>query len=103
MFGSRMSMRRSRGNLLGVRSMITHAAGSNGRELATQQDRRARSPRWSRDGKTVFFLAGNRGLVRIHSIGVSCSGANCLGTFPATPEPLIKDERGDYVRPGFPN
>lgn len=82
---------------------ITDAAGSNRRELATQQDRRARSPRWSRDGKTVFFLAGNRGLVRIHSIGVSCSGANCLGTFPATPEPLIKDERGDYVRPGFPN
>ena len=82
---------------------ITDAAGSNRRELAMQQDRRARSPRWSRDGKTVFFLAGNRGLVRIHSTGVSCSGANCLGTFPATPEPLIKDERGDYVRPGFPN
>ncbi len=82
---------------------VIDAAGSNRRELATQQDRRARSPRWSRDGRTVFFLAGNRGLIRIHSIGVSCSGASCLGTFPATPEPLIKDERGDYVRPGFPN
>lgn len=82
---------------------VTDAAGTNRREVAAQLDRRARSPRWSRDGKTVFFLAGNRGLIRIHSIVLSCSGPNCLGTFPATPEPLVKDERGDYVRPGFPN
>jgi dipeptidyl aminopeptidase/acylaminoacyl peptidase len=82
---------------------VVDAAGSNRRELTAEQDRRARSPRWSRDSKTVFFLAGNRGFIAIHSIGLSCSGSDCLGTFPLTHEPSIKDDRGNYATPGFPN
>ncbi len=82
---------------------VVDAAGSNRRELTAEQDRRARSPRWSRDSKTVFFLAGSRGLITIHSIALSCSGTDCLGTFPATHDPLTKDDRGNYVTPGFPN
>ena len=82
---------------------VVDAAGTNRHELTAEQDRRARSPRWSRDGKTVFFLAGNRGLIRIHSIALLCAGSDCLGTFPSTPDPLIKDARGNYVPLGFPN
>jgi len=82
---------------------VVEATGSNRRELTAGQDRRARSPRWSRDSRTVLFLAGNRGLIRIHSVALSCSGSDCLGTFPSTPDPSIKEERGNYVMPGSPN
>ncbi|MDX6557584.1 MAG: hypothetical protein QOF72_633 [Blastocatellia bacterium] len=82
---------------------ITDAAGASRRELNADQDRRARSPRWSRDSKTVFFLAGDRGLSRLHSIALTCAGANCLETFPSHNEPLVKDARGEYVTFGFPN
>src|SRR5258706_9650499 len=76
---------------------IVDSAGSSRRELTAEQDRRARSPRWSRDSKTLFFLAGNRGLTAIHSIALSCSGANCIGTFPSTADPSTKDERGGHM------
>src|SRR5882762_7116753 len=82
---------------------IVDSAGSSRRELAAEQDRRARSPRWSRDSKTIFFLAGNRGLTTIHSIALSCSSANCIGTFPSTADPSIKAERGSRVTLGFPS
>jgi dipeptidyl aminopeptidase/acylaminoacyl peptidase len=82
---------------------ITDAAGASRRELNADQDRRARNPRWSRDSKTVFFLAGDRGLSRLHSIALTCAGANCLETFPSHNEPLVKDARGEYVTFGFPN
>ena len=52
---------------------VTDAAGASRRELNADQDRRARSPRWSRDSKTVFFLAGDRGLSRLHSIALTCA------------------------------
>jgi dipeptidyl aminopeptidase/acylaminoacyl peptidase len=40
---------------------VTNAAGSSRRELAAEQDRRARSPRWSADSRWIFFLAGDKG------------------------------------------
>jgi dipeptidyl aminopeptidase/acylaminoacyl peptidase len=40
---------------------VIDSAGGAGRELTAQQDRRARSPRWSPDSQTIFFLAGDRG------------------------------------------
>jgi dipeptidyl aminopeptidase/acylaminoacyl peptidase len=82
---------------------IVDSAGSSRRELTAEQDRRARSPRWSRDSKTLFFLAGNRGLTTIHSIALSCSGANCIGTFPSTADPLTRGDRGSSVTLGFPS
>ena len=82
---------------------IVDSAGSSRRELTAEQDRRARSPRWSRDSKTLFFLAGNRGVTGIHSIAWSCSGPNCIGIFPSAAAPSTKDERGSHVTLGFPN
>ncbi|PYS38175.1 MAG: hypothetical protein DMF71_17225, partial [Acidobacteria bacterium] len=81
---------------------VIESGGGAGRELSADFDRRARSPRWSPDSKTVFFLAGSRGLTRIHSIGLSCHG-DCLGTFPFNQSPLVKDERGNYVSFGAPD
>src|SRR5258706_743248 len=69
---------------------VVEASGSNRRELTAEQDRRARSPRWSRDSRTVLFLAGNRGLTRIHSVALSCSASDWLGTFPSNPDPSLK-------------
>src|SRR5882762_3411206 len=82
---------------------VVDTAGGARRELTGAMDRRARSPRWSRDSKTIFFLAGNRGLTTIHSIALSCSSANCIGTFPSTADPSIKAERGSRVTLGFPS
>ena len=40
---------------------ITSASGDARRELATELDRRVRSPRWSADSRWIFFLAGDKG------------------------------------------
>ena len=47
---------------------ITSASGDSRRELSDQQDRRARSPRWSGDSSTVLFLAGERGHTTIFAV-----------------------------------
>jgi dipeptidyl aminopeptidase/acylaminoacyl peptidase len=47
---------------------VIDAEGGKGRELNAAQDRRARSPRWSPNSRTVFFLAGNQGRTYIYSI-----------------------------------
>ncbi len=82
---------------------IITSAGNNARELSASYDYRARTPRWSADSKTVFFLANNRGLTRIHSLSPSCSGDNCLGTFPSSQSPLVKNDTANYEPLGFPN
>src|SRR5690349_1102774 len=40
---------------------VINAAGGGGRELATDQDRRVRDPKWSPDGNSIFYLAGDHG------------------------------------------
>jgi dipeptidyl aminopeptidase/acylaminoacyl peptidase len=40
---------------------VIPAAGGPARELATDQDRRVRDPHWSPDGRTILYLAGDRG------------------------------------------
>jgi dipeptidyl aminopeptidase/acylaminoacyl peptidase len=40
---------------------VTSASGDSRRELTVELDRRARSPRWSNDSSTIFFLAGDHG------------------------------------------
>ncbi len=47
---------------------VIDAEGGRGRELTAAHDRRARSPRWSRDSGTIFFLAGDRGQTTIYSV-----------------------------------
>jgi dipeptidyl aminopeptidase/acylaminoacyl peptidase len=49
---------------------VIDAEGGRGRELTVEQDRRARSPRWSPDGRTIFFLAGDQGRTYIYSLAV---------------------------------
>ncbi|HEX8891271.1 MAG TPA: S9 family peptidase [Pyrinomonadaceae bacterium] len=48
---------------------VVDAGGGQGRELTDEQDRRARSPRWSAGSNSIFFLAGNRGRTTIYRVG----------------------------------
>ena len=44
---------------------VIPAAGGSGRELATEHDRRVRDPKWSPDGRSILYLAGDRGYTTI--------------------------------------
>ena len=50
---------------------VIDAQGGAGRELSGTLDRRARSPRWSADARTIFFLAGDRGQTLLFSVDVN--------------------------------
>jgi dipeptidyl aminopeptidase/acylaminoacyl peptidase len=50
---------------------VISASGSNSRELTGAQDRRARNPRWARDGNSVLYLAGDRGSTTIYRVDIS--------------------------------
>ena len=45
---------------------VVEPSGSGRREISGALDRRARSPRWSRDGRGVLFTAGDRGRTNIY-------------------------------------
>ncbi len=47
------------------------AAGGGGSELTADQDRRARNPKWSADGRHIFFLAGDQGTTTIYRVGAT--------------------------------
>jgi hypothetical protein len=49
---------------------VIPATGGNGKELATEQDRRVRDPQWSPDGRSIMYLAGDRGYITIFKIGI---------------------------------
>src|SRR5690348_5138505 len=40
---------------------IIPASGGPGKQLATEQDRRVRDPQWSPDGRSILYLASDRG------------------------------------------
>jgi dipeptidyl aminopeptidase/acylaminoacyl peptidase len=44
---------------------VSDAAGNNRRELTAEHDRRARSPRWSFQGRSIYFLAGDQGATKL--------------------------------------
>lgn len=50
---------------------VISATGSNSRELTGAQDRRARNPRWTRDGNSLLYLAGDRGSTTIYRVDIS--------------------------------
>jgi len=50
---------------------VISASGSNSRELTGAQDRRARDPRWTHDGNSVLYLAGDRGSTTIYRVDIS--------------------------------
>ena len=49
---------------------IIEAGGGQGRELSGAHDRRARSPRWLSDNRTILFLAGDMGRTLIYRVGI---------------------------------
>ena len=76
---------------------VIDAAGGAGRELTSQQDRRARSPRWSPDSRTIFFLAGDRGLTRIFRVGLTDDAVRPLPIIPF--QRSAPEERGGIIEP----
>ncbi len=44
---------------------VTDSGGTNRRELTGDQDRRARSPHWASQGRSIYFLAGDRGATKL--------------------------------------
>ncbi len=49
---------------------VIAAAGGGGRELTDEQDRRVRSPQWSPDSRSVYFLAGDHGYSTVFRVGL---------------------------------
>src|SRR5260370_40601880 len=50
---------------------ITDAAGNAGRDLTAELDRRARSPRWEPDGRSILVLANDRGRTVLEQVGLA--------------------------------
>lgn len=57
---------------------VIDAQGGRGRELTAAQDRRARNPRWTADGKTIFYLANDRGGTTIYDVHLQESSPHQL-------------------------
>lgn len=51
--------------------VIDAQGGGAGRELSARLDRRTRSPRWSPDSQSIFFLAGDRGRTLLHRVSLN--------------------------------
>src|SRR5215211_7231058 len=49
---------------------VVPAAGGGGKELATEQDRRVRDPQWAPDGRSIMYIAGDRGYNTIFKTGI---------------------------------
>jgi dipeptidyl aminopeptidase/acylaminoacyl peptidase len=49
---------------------VIPASGGAGKELATEQDRRVRDPQWAPDGRSILYIAGDRGYNTIFKTGV---------------------------------
>ncbi|MDQ2975106.1 MAG: hypothetical protein M3R69_06815, partial [Acidobacteriota bacterium] len=62
---------------------VISAAGGGGRELTGEQDRRARSPRWSSDNHWILFLAGDRGETLIFRVGADGGPVHRFLLFPS--------------------
>jgi dipeptidyl aminopeptidase/acylaminoacyl peptidase len=71
------------------------------RELARELDRRARSPRWSPDGRAVFFTAGDRGQTFVYRAAVGDGRAqNVFAPLLAAAATAASGPGGEIVRFG---
>jgi dipeptidyl aminopeptidase/acylaminoacyl peptidase len=76
-------------------------ASGERRELARELDRRARSPRWSPDGRSVFFAAGDRGQTFIYRVAPGGGRAqNVFGPLIAAAATAAAGPGGEIVRFG---
>jgi dipeptidyl aminopeptidase/acylaminoacyl peptidase len=71
---------------------VIDAGGGQGRELTAAQDRRARSPRWTTDSRSIFFLAGDRGRTLIYRVDVE--GGRTFALFDN--EIAVSNKADDY-------
>ncbi|HEV7797568.1 MAG TPA: S9 family peptidase, partial [Pyrinomonadaceae bacterium] len=79
---------------------ITEAGGGTRTDLSLALNRRARAPRWSADSKSVFFLANDRGVTRIHRIELargSYSSSEGIARFPASYPTLVTNKAANSV------
>ena len=60
---------------------VIPAAGGSGRQVATEQDRRVRDPQWSPDGRSLVYLAGDRGYTTIFKTSVDGGRVSRLSLF----------------------
>jgi dipeptidyl aminopeptidase/acylaminoacyl peptidase len=60
---------------------IMPAAGGSARELGADHDRRVRDPRWSADGKSILYLAGDRGYTTIFRVSVESEKVSRFALF----------------------
>ena len=71
------------------------------RELARELDRRARSPRWSPDSRSVFFTAGDRGQTFIYRAGLGDGRAqNVFAPLIAAATTAARGPGGEIIRFG---
>lgn len=76
---------------------VTTASGDKRIELTEELDRRARAPRWSADGRSVFFLAGEHGRTLVYR--VAPEGGKSRPLFDN--QVAVQDKRDDYF--AFPD
>ena len=60
---------------------IMPAAGGSARELASDHDRRVRDPHWSADGRSILYLAGDRGYTTIFRVAVDSEKVSRFSLF----------------------
>ena len=48
---------------------VIPASGGRGKDLTSEHDRRVRDPQWSADGRSLIYLAGDRGYTTMFKIG----------------------------------
>jgi dipeptidyl aminopeptidase/acylaminoacyl peptidase len=60
---------------------VIPAAGGGGKELATEHDRRVRDPHWSSDGRSIMYLAGDRGYTTIFKTAADGGSVNRFSLF----------------------
>ncbi len=92
---------------------VVPATGGNGKELTSNHDRRVRDPRWSADGRSIMYLAGDQGYTRIYripadggkvykfSLYTSRDGAEFFGAFSDN-DPALANVVGAPIMPSFP-
>ena len=60
---------------------VIPAAGGAGKEMATDQDRRVRSPNWSPDGRSLIYLAGDRGYTNLFQTSIDGGSVSRFSLF----------------------
>jgi dipeptidyl aminopeptidase/acylaminoacyl peptidase len=82
---------------------IIDAAGGKARELTAEQDRRARSPRWTADSRRIFFLANDRGQTLIYTVAANGGRVRALFNDAEMPLSLSAKEPATSARVLYPN